>query len=66
LAQYITMYRAGKDEKAREDRTRRWRERQPASWGPGDERGWEQKHGKTAELSPLGRKLLGLELWDES
>lgn len=65
LAQYITMYRAGKNEKAREDRIQRWRERLPASWAPGDERGWEQKHGKTAELSPLGRKLLGLDLWDD-
>jgi hypothetical protein len=59
------MYRAGKDEKAREDRVRRWRDRQPASWAPGDERGWEQQHGKTAELSPLGHKLLGLDLWDD-
>jgi ectoine hydroxylase-related dioxygenase (phytanoyl-CoA dioxygenase family) len=66
LAQYISMYRAGGDGKAREDRIQRWRERQPASWGPGDERGWEQQHGQTAELSPLGRKLLGLDLWDES
>jgi hypothetical protein len=46
-------------------RIQRWRERLPASWAPGDERGWEQKNGKTAELSPLGRKLLGLDLWDE-
>jgi ectoine hydroxylase-related dioxygenase (phytanoyl-CoA dioxygenase family) len=65
LAQYISMYRAGKDEKAREDRIQRWRERLPASWAPGDERGWEQKHGQTAELSPLGRKLLGLDSWDD-
>jgi hypothetical protein len=65
LAQYISMYRAGKDGKAREDRVRRWRERLPASWAPGDVRGWEQQNCKTAELSPLGRKLLGLDLWED-
>lgn len=66
LAQYITMYRAGQNEKAREERIQRWRERMPASWAPGDERGWEQQFGKTAELSPLGRKLLGLDSWGEA
>jgi hypothetical protein len=51
----------------RQDRVRRWRERLPpdAAWALGDPRGWEQAHGKTAELTPLGRKLLGLDLWDE-
>jgi hypothetical protein len=28
---------------------------------PGDPRGWEQTKYGTAELSPLGRKLLGLD-----
>jgi len=30
---------------------------------PGDPRNWEQKKYKTAELSPLGRKVLGLDKW---
>ena len=30
---------------------------------PGDPRKWEQKNGITAELSELGRKLLGLDPW---
>jgi hypothetical protein len=66
LAQYITMFRAGKDEKKREDRIRHWRERRASSFGPGDERGWEQKKARTALLSPLGRKLLGLDSWDDA
>ncbi|HTE21197.1 MAG TPA: phytanoyl-CoA dioxygenase family protein [Armatimonadota bacterium] len=68
LAQYITMYReqyARPD--LREDRIRRWRERLPPSGSafPGDQRGWEQSHGQPAELTPLGRKLLGLEPWPD-
>ena len=31
---------------------------------PGDPRRIEEDHGTTAELTPLGRKLLGLDLWD--
>jgi len=69
LAQYITMYPAPKGEeflKRREDRIYRWRERLPpdAPWAPGDSRRWEQTHGKTAELTPLGRRLLGLDSWE--
>jgi len=30
---------------------------------PGDPRNWEQTKYKTAELMPLGRKLLGLDKW---
>ena len=33
---------------------------------PGDPRNWERDYGTTAALTPLGRKLLGLDLWDES
>jgi hypothetical protein len=49
----------------REARIHQWQERLPpaASWAPGDPRQWEQKHGNTAELTPLGRKLLGLDSW---
>ena len=50
----------------RDDRVMRWRERRSpeAGWAPGDPRGWEQKHGKTATLTELGKKLLGLESWN--
>jgi hypothetical protein len=68
LAQYITMHRAREaDEEARAWRIRLWRERLcpggPAF--PGDSRRLEELHGTTAELTPLGRKLLGLDLWEE-
>lgn len=68
LAQYITMFpNRQQDEAARESRIEAWRERhrpKGGHWGTPDEpRQWEQKHGKTAELTPLGRKLLGLDLW---
>ena len=32
---------------------------------PGDPRHWERQHGTTAALTPLGRKLLGLDSWEE-
>ncbi|MDX1933300.1 MAG: phytanoyl-CoA dioxygenase family protein [Capsulimonadales bacterium] len=69
LAQYISMFPAGSGAEwgsHRDDRIRRWRERLPpnAPWAPGDPRRQEELHGTTAELTPLGRKLLGLDLWD--
>jgi hypothetical protein len=69
LAQYITMNPAPEGEewaKRREDRVMRWRERlaPDAKWVKGDERNWEREHGRTADLTPLGRKLLGLDAWD--
>lgn len=73
LAQYIAMFEAepaaaGEEGwgGSRESRVREWRERLPpdAAWAPGDSREWERKHGKTAELTPLGRKLLGVDPWD--
>ena len=30
---------------------------------PGDPRGWEKKKYKTANLSSLGKKILGLDKW---
>lgn len=64
LAQYILMFPAKEnDEAAREQRIELWRERRHPPGFPGDPRQWEQKQGKTAELSPLGRKLLGLDRW---
>lgn len=66
FAQFITMWKANGNETAREDRIMRWRQRLPpdAPWVTGDPRQWEPKKGKTAELTPLGRKLLGVDSWD--
>jgi hypothetical protein len=67
LAQYISMSpgRAGNEER-RQHRIKCWRERLcPGGRAfPGDPRGWEQEHNETAELTPLGRKLLGLDPWE--
>lgn len=68
LAQYITMSPAHDDnQEFRRKRVTQWQDRLPpdTDWAPGDPRGWEQEHGQTAHLSPLGRKLLGLDSWDE-
>jgi phytanoyl-CoA dioxygenase PhyH len=66
LAQYITMYPAAeRDENQRQRRIRLWKERlHPEGRAfPGDPRRVEQKRYRTAELTPLGRRLLGLDLW---
>ncbi|MFN4977359.1 MAG: phytanoyl-CoA dioxygenase, partial [Bacteroidota bacterium] len=43
-----------------------WRDRiAPEGYAfPGDPRKWEQTKYGTAELSELGKKLLGLQSWD--
>ena len=67
LAQYISMSPASPDnEEARQRRIQMWRERLSPDGRafPGDPRQIEQRHGKTAELTDLGKKLLGLELWN--
>ena len=65
FSQYINMYPARDDEEARQARIARWRERQApaAPWVVGDPRGVEASRYQSAELTPLGRKLLGLDLW---
>ncbi len=66
MAQYISMMPAEEDNQAlREWRIRSWRDRiAPEGYAfPGDPRNWEQTKYSTAELSPLGRKLLGLDNW---
>ncbi len=65
LAQYITMSPAGDEADEAEPRIARWRNRQrpDGNWAPGDPRRLEELHGKTAELTELGRKLLGLDAW---
>ena len=63
MAQYITMSPAREDrEDVREDRIRGWQERL-TGLGKNDKEK-EHNQGTTAELTPLGRKLLGLDLWN--
>ncbi len=67
MAQYISMFPADEDNEAeRAERVRLWREIEPPNRPdfPGDPRDWEKRHnGGPAELTPLGRKLLGLDRW---
>lgn len=66
MAQYISMYPAEEHSEAeRQERIRIWRERGKPSSGafPGDPRGWEKRNAATAQLTSLGRRLLGLDLW---
>ncbi|WP_247233682.1 phytanoyl-CoA dioxygenase family protein [Telluribacter sp. SYSU D00476] len=66
IAQYISMMPAQEDnESLRQWRITSWRDRvAPEGYAfPGDPRGWEKTRYPTAELSPLGRKLLGLDRW---
>jgi len=66
MAQYISMHPAEHDDVGeRDERIRLWRERDHPKRDafPGDPREWERYNTATAELSPLGRKLLGLERW---
>jgi hypothetical protein len=66
IAQYISMMPAEEDNEAlRQWRIRSWRDRiAPEGYAfPGDPRNWEQTRYGTAELSPLGRKLAGLDSW---
>ena len=65
LAQYITMSPAPKDsEEARQGRIKAWQERRPLSNWPGDSRDWEHERQEPAVLTELGRKLLGVDLWE--
>jgi hypothetical protein len=69
LAQYISMFPADEENAPhRERRLAAWRDRttphDPQGFPfPGDPRRIEETHGTTAELSPLGRRLLGLDRW---
>jgi hypothetical protein len=66
IAQYISMMPAEEDnEPLRQWRIASWRDRiAPEGYAfPGDPRKWEQTRYATAGLSPLGRKLLGLDRW---
>ncbi len=66
IAQYISMMPAEEGNiSLRKWRISSWRDRRaPEGYAfPGDPRGYEQNKYHTAELSPLGRKLLGLDDW---
>lgn len=66
LAQYISMFPASQgDAASRQERVTSWRERLPRQGRafPGDPRRWEIEQGTTAQLTPLGEKLLGLRDW---
>ena len=66
IAQYLSMSPANPDnQEGLQSRIRLWRDRQPpaSSSFPGDPRQWEKEHPQ-ADLTSLGRKLLGLDAWD--
>ena len=66
MAQYISMFPANEDDAVeRAERVDMWRnlEHPKRDAFPGDPRDWEKKNAKTAKLTPLGEKLLGLERW---
>ena len=66
LAQYISMMPSEEDnEVLKQWRINSWKNRvAPEGYAfPGDPRNWEQTKYKTAQLSSLGEKLLGLTKW---
>ncbi len=74
LAQYFSMSKARSAseitpeiEARRQERIRQWREHCPPKTKtfPGDSREIEETYGHTAELTDLGRKLLGLDPWPD-
>ena len=67
IAHYISMMPAEEDnESLKKWRIHSWKNRiAPEGYAfPGDPRNWEQTKYKTAKLSPLGEKLLGLTPWN--
>lgn len=69
IAQYISMMPAEEDnQELKEWRINSWRHRiAPEGYAfPGDPRNWEQEKYPAAELSELGKKLLGLAQWQQS
>jgi len=66
IAQYISMMPAQEEDQSLLNwRLNSWRNRiAPEGYAfPGDPRNWEKTRYQTAELSSLGKKLLGLEKW---
>jgi hypothetical protein len=69
MAQYISMFPANEDDATeRAERIHMWKnlEHPRRDAFPGDPRDWEKKNAKTATLTPLGEKLLGLRSWHEN
>jgi hypothetical protein len=68
MAQYISMFPADfENERLRQARIHTWAEQTHPIGDPfpGDPREFEKKHFEVAKLNPLGRKLLGLDPWNE-
>ena len=68
IAQYVSMMPAEEENlELRDWRVNSWKNRiAPEGYAfPGDPRNWEQEKHKTAELSELGKKLLGLNNWEK-
>lgn len=68
FAQFISMSPArANSQEARARRVEAWQNRHTPGGKPfpGDPREWEQRNQQTAKLTPLGRKLLGLDSWDQ-
>ena len=66
IAQYISMMPAQEDDKDLVNwRINSWKNRvAPQGYAfPGDPRNWEQTKYKTANLTELGKKILGLDKW---
>lgn len=66
LAQYISMSPAQEDDiRTIQTRINCWQQNtpQPNPFFPGDPRRIEEKREYSAQLTPLGRKLLGMERW---
>ena len=66
IAQYISMMPAQEDDTNLVNwRINSWKKRiAPEGYAfPGDPRNWEQERYKTAKLSKLGEKILGLQKW---
>ena len=62
FSQYVSMFPEGRyGEEKRQDRINSWKEQRPTveTYYSGDPREWEKHHAPIAELTELGRKLLG-------
>tara|TARA_B100001175_G_scaffold314127_1_gene322908 strand:+ start:558 stop:1511 length:954 start_codon:yes stop_codon:yes gene_type:complete len=69
MAQYLSMFPAElENETERAERIRLWQNIEAPNRPdfPGDPRGWEKQHYGPADLTQLGRKLLGLDLWGDT
>ena len=56
--------RDAETEEERQERIEAWQDCRPTSRWPGDPRDWEHNTQKPAQLTELGKKLLGVESWN--